>query len=132
MTDEAAEQQDVDNLRTALKDAKGPGNFRNLFMYAPNGKKDGIQLLPVSEVAAKDEFWNIKRTTRDDQLAGHRVPPVLMGIVPENTSGLGDPEKTAKVFAINELEPLQESLKELNDLIGEEVIAFNPYKLTQD
>lgn len=131
MTDEAAEQTDVDNLRTALKDAKGPGNFRNLFMYAPNGKKDGIQLLPVSEVAAKDEFWNIKRTTRDDQLAGHRVPPVLMGIVPENTSGLGDPEKTAKVFAINELEPLQESLKELNDLVGEEVISFNPYKLTQ-
>ncbi|MFP3604649.1 hypothetical protein SB753_22365 [Paraburkholderia sp. SIMBA_053] len=42
-------------MRAALKNSKGPGNFRNLFMYAPNGKKDGIQVIPVSEVTAKDE-----------------------------------------------------------------------------
>lgn len=64
------------------------GNRGNLFMYAPNGKKDGIWLLPVSEVAAKDEFWNIKNVTRDDQLAAHRVPPQLMGIIPSNTGGI--------------------------------------------
>ncbi len=56
MPDAAANIQDVDNLRQAMRDSKGPGNFRNLFMYAPNGKKDGIQILPVSDVAAKDEF----------------------------------------------------------------------------
>lgn len=65
--------------------SKGPGNFRILSMYAPNGKKDGIQLIPVSEVAAKDEFRNIKNVTRDDQLAAHRVPPQLIGIIPNNT-----------------------------------------------
>jgi capsid portal protein len=53
-------------MREALKNSKGPDNFRNLFMYAPNGKKDGIQLIPVSEVTAKDEFFNIKNVTRDD------------------------------------------------------------------
>jgi hypothetical protein len=37
-------------------------------MYAPNGKKDGIQILPVSDVAAKDDFFNIKGVTRDDLL----------------------------------------------------------------
>ncbi|MBW3500526.1 hypothetical protein KO538_18380 [Janthinobacterium sp. NKUCC08_JDC] len=42
MTDAAANTQDVDNLRQAMRDSKGPGNFRNLFMYAPNGKKDDI------------------------------------------------------------------------------------------
>lgn len=31
-------------------------------MYAPNEKKDGIQLVPVSDVAAKDDFFNIKMT----------------------------------------------------------------------
>ncbi|PJO72599.1 phage portal protein, partial [Burkholderia thailandensis] len=51
MTDAAQKQDDVDNMREALKNAKGPGNFRNVFMYAPGGKKDGIQLIPVSEVA---------------------------------------------------------------------------------
>nr|BDD47163.1 hypothetical protein 27 [Saccharospirillaceae bacterium] len=45
MTDPAQKQEDVDALREALRNAKGPGNFRNLFMYAPNGKKDGLQLI---------------------------------------------------------------------------------------
>lgn len=50
-----------------------PGNFRNLFLYAPGGKKDGVQILPVTEIAVKDEFFNIKNCTRDDVLAAHRV-----------------------------------------------------------
>lgn len=56
MTDAAQNQEDVNNLRNAMKSAKGPGNFRNLFMYSPNGKKDGLQIIPLSEVAAKDEL----------------------------------------------------------------------------
>lgn len=131
MTDAAQQQSDVDALRTALKDSKGPGNFRNLFMYAPNGKKDGIQLIPVSEVAAKDEFVGIKNVTRDDQLAAHRVPPQLMGIIPNNTGGFGDVEKAAAVFAANEITPLQERMKEVNDWLGVEVIRFRPYELAR-
>ncbi|MBB5320483.1 phage portal protein [Marinobacter oulmenensis] len=129
MTDAAQQQEDIDTMRQALKDSKGPGNFKNLFMYSPNGKKDGLQLIPISEVAAKDEFWNIKNATRDDQLAGHRVPPQLMGIIPSNTGGFGDSEKAARVFAANELEPLQERMLELNDIVGKEVISFRPYSL---
>lgn len=130
MNDAAQEQKDVDAMREAIKSAKGPGNFRNLFMYSPNGKKDGIQVIPLSEVAAKDEFFNIKNVTRDDILAAHRVPPQLMSILPHNTGGFGDAEKAAQVFSINEIEPLQERLKELNEWIGDEVIRFNPYQLT--
>lgn len=129
MTDTAQDQGDVDALRQALKDSKGPGNFRNLFMYAPNGKKDGIQIIPVAEVMAKDEFLNIKNVSRDDQLAAHRVPPQLMGIVPANTGGFGDAIRAAQVFAANELEPLQGRLMELNAWLGEEVIQFRPYAL---
>ncbi|HEM8998967.1 TPA: phage portal protein [Burkholderia cenocepacia] len=127
MTDAAEKQEDVDNLRSALKNAKGPGNFRNLFMYAPKGKKDGIQLLPIGEVAAKDEFWNIKKVTVEDQLAAHRVPPQLMGIIPSNAGGFGDVEKAAGVFNDLEIEPLKERLRELNDWIGIEVVRFRPY-----
>ncbi|CAJ5808914.1 portal protein [Burkholderia pseudomallei] len=64
MTDAAQKQDDVDNMRDALKNAKGPGNFRNVFMYAPGGKKDGIQLIPVSEVAAKDARRTSSSTSR--------------------------------------------------------------------
>lgn len=132
MTDAAQEQADVDALRDALKNAKGPGNFRNLFMYAPNGKKDGIQIIPVSEVAAKDEFANIKNVTRDDQLAAHRVPPQLMGIIPHNTGGFGDALQAAKVFSANEIDHLKSRLAEVNEWVGEEVIRFKPYALAED
>lgn len=131
MNDAAQSQEDIDAIRKALKESKGPGNFRNLFLYAPSGKKDGVQLIPISEVAAKDEFWNVKNVTRDDQLAGHRVPPQLMGIIPQNSGGFGDVEKAARVFVANELEPLQEAFRELNDIIGEEVVRFRPYALEE-
>ncbi|GLZ92004.1 phage portal protein [Klebsiella quasipneumoniae] len=129
MTDAAQNQEDVNNIRQAMKSAKGPGNFRNLFMYSPNGKKDGIQIIPLSEVAAKDEFLNIKNVSRDDMMAAHRVPPQMMGIMPSNVGGFGDIEKAANVFVRNELIPLQKRLEEVNDWINEKVITFKDYKL---
>lgn len=129
MTDAAQNEKDVDAMREALKNSKGPGNFRNLFMYAPNGKKDGIQLIPVSEVAAKDEFFSIKNVTRDDMLAAHRVPPQLLGVVPSNTGGFGAADTAAKVFGRNEVEPLQARFLQLNDWAGEEIIRFKPYTI---
>ena len=44
MTDAAQNEQDVNGLRKALKDSKGPGNFRNLFVYAPNGRRTAFRL----------------------------------------------------------------------------------------
>lgn len=129
MTDAAQNQEDVNNIRQAMKSAKGPGNFRNLFMYSPNGKKDGIQIIPLSEVAAKDEFLNIKNVSRDDMMAAHRVPPQMMGIMPSNVGGFGDVEKASNVFVRNELVPLQQHFKEINYWTSEEVITFNEYKL---
>ncbi|WP_421865084.1 phage portal protein [Motiliproteus sp.] len=129
MTDTANNETDVSTLRQALRDSKGPGNFRNLFMYAPGGKKDGMQLLPISEVAAKDEIFNIKNVTRDDMLAAHRVPVELMGIMPSNTGGFGKASEAAQVFATNELLPLQMRLQELNEWVGEEVVKFQPYEV---
>ena len=35
----------------------------------------------------------------------------------------------AEVFVKNEIEPLQMRFRELNDWIGEEVVAFTPYEL---
>ncbi|SST02786.1 phage-related portal vertex protein (GPQ-like) [Acinetobacter baumannii] len=132
ISDSSQSPTDIENIRKAVRSSRGPGNFRNLFLYAPNGKKDGIQVMPLSEVAAKDEFLNIKNVSRDDMLAAHRVPPQMMGIIPQNTGGFGDVEKAAKVFVRNELIPLQAKMKQLNDWCGEEVIQFEPYKLDDD
>ncbi|ELN93207.1 putative phage portal protein, partial [Salmonella enterica subsp. enterica serovar Enteritidis str. 13183-1] len=79
------------------------------------------------EVAAKDEFLNIKNVSRDDMMAAHRVPPQMMGIMPSNVGGFGDVEKAAKVFVRNELLPLQKRLTELNSWLNDEVIKFEAY-----
>ncbi len=129
VTDPAHNTKDIDALRTAVKSSKGPGNFRNLFMYAPNGKKDGMLVIPLSEVAANDEFFNIKNVTHDDILAAHHVPPQLIGIVPSVTGGFGSVTDAAKVFNTNEIKPLQAVFMQLNDWLGEEVIKFKDYDL---
>uniref|UniRef100_UPI0018EDA450 phage portal protein n=1 Tax=Serratia sp. ASV30 TaxID=2795127 RepID=UPI0018EDA450 len=129
MTDAAQSTSDVDRMRQAMRDTKGLGNFRNLFMYAPNGKPDGIKILPLSEVATKDDFFNIKNSSRDDLLSAHRVPPQMMGIIPNNTGGFGDVEKAAQVFVRNELMPLQERMKELNNWFNDTVVSFYKYKM---
>lgn len=129
MTDTLQKEDDINNLRKALKDSKGPGNFRNLLMYSPGGNKDGIKIIPVAEVAAKDEFLSVKNVSRDDQLAAHRVPPQLMGVMPDNVGGLGDAEKAAQVFDCNEMESLRATFTTINDWAGEEIIRFKPYTL---
>ncbi|MFK3810850.1 Presumed portal vertex protein, partial [Escherichia coli] len=98
-------------------------------MYSPNGKKDGLQIIPLSEVAAKDEFLNIKNVSRDDMMAAHRVPPQMMGIMPNNVGGFGDVEKAANVFVRNELSPLQKRLTELNNWADIEIIKFGNYTI---
>jgi len=127
MTDPAQNPDDVDNLRKALKGAKGPGNFRNLFMYAPSGKKDGLQLIPISEVAAKDDFASIKNASRDDILAAHRVPPQLLGMIPTNAGGFGDVGKARDVFRENEIEPMMVRMLGLNDVLAAKVFNFRSF-----
>lgn len=129
MTDAAQSTSDVNRMRQAMRDTKGLGNFRNLFMYAPNGKPDGIKILPLSEVATKDDFFNIKNATRDDLLSAHRVPPQMMGIIPNNTGGFGDVEKASQVFVRNELIPLQERMQAINSHFNCNVINFKKYIL---
>ena len=132
MTDPTQNQDDIEAIKTQIRQTKGTGNFKNLFVYIPNGKKDGMQVIPLSDAVAKDDFLNIKNASRDDVLAAHRVPPQLMGIVPNNTGGFGDVEKATRVFFINEIIPLQERLKEINSWVGEEVITFSDYKLLKE
>jgi len=128
VTDAAQSSTDVEELRQAMRSSKGLGNFKNLFFYAPNGKPDGIKIVPLSEVATKDDFFNIKKVSAEDLMSAHRVPPQMMGMMPNNASGFGDVIKAAQVFVRNELTPLQERIKEINNWIGIDVVTFNNYK----
>ena len=129
VNDPASDPNDITALRTALKESKGPGNFRNLFYYSPNGKKDGIQVIPTSEIAAKDDFVSIKGTSRDDMLASMRVYPQLLGIIPSNAGGFGDIKSASEAYNFNEGGPLKAKMLQLNEMIGDEVIKFKEFEL---
>jgi capsid portal protein len=77
-----------------------------------------------------------ERTTSTAAMPGtsstHRVLPQLLGVIPKNTGGFGAIGPAARMFVKNELEPLQHRFRELNEWIGEEVIAFEPYDLDGD
>jgi PBSX family phage portal protein len=132
VTDAIQSSTDVEAIRKAMTNSKGMGNFKNIFLYAPNGKSDGIKIVPLSEVATKDDFFNIKKVSAADLHDAHRVPFKLMGGKPENIGSMGDIEKVARVFVRNELTPLQGRFKEINDWLGMEVIRFKDYNIETD
>ena len=124
LNDASLNKKDVDNIRESLRNTRGRGNFRNLFLYSAGANKDGVQIIPLGEATAKDEFANIKNASRDDVLIAHRTPPQLLGIVPSNSGGFGDISKAAIVYVSNELLPIQQQLRQLNDMLGEDVVRF--------
>ena len=119
--------EDVDGIEEALKSAKG--DFGNLFIHIPGEKENAVKVIPIGDIASKDDFWNVKITSRNDVLAQHRVPLVLMSIMPEGTGNLGKPQDAAVVFAKNEVSPLHEVLDEINMAAGMKLMEFKPYSL---
>lgn len=114
-------------IQNKLKQQAGLGAFKNLFI---NGKgKDGKapELTPIGQVEAKDAFKDIKSMTTNDVLASHRIPLDLMSIAREGFSTSNDLNKVDRIFYKNELVPLLESVCELNDFVGIEVVTINDY-----
>ena len=128
ISEENFREEDSAAIREQMRRSKGLGNFKNLFLHVPKGKKDGVQILPISEIAAKDEFLHIKEVTRDDMLSAHRVPPQLLGIVPKNGTGFGNVVDAARAFYQLEIVPLQHRLMELNEWLGFDALSFSEPK----
>ncbi len=90
-----------------------------MFVNIPDGKPDGINLIPVGDIATKDEFAAIKGITAQDVLTSHRFPAALAGIIPTNGGGgLGDPEKYDATYARNEVLPLCELIQDAINSAG--------------
>jgi PBSX family phage portal protein len=116
-------------IAAKIQDSKGVGNFQSLFVNIPNGKEKGLQIIPVGNFESKDEFMNVKNVSAQDVLNAHRFPAGLSGIIPVNTAGLGDPEKTDKVYFKNETKPL---IKKLVDGVEQDDEVRGNLKLTFD
>jgi PBSX family phage portal protein len=94
-------------IKSKIEQSKGLGNFRNMFINIPKGDPEGIKLLPVGEVTAKDEFANVKGITAQDIFTAHRFPAGLAGIIPTNGAVMGSPETARDTYRKDEVIPLQ-------------------------
>lgn len=107
-------------VKTALEEkfrqGKGVGNFKSSYIHIPGGQEKAIQIIPIGDISQKDEFANIKNLSASDVLTAHRVPPVLMGIVPsQGSGGLGDPEKVERVYIRTEVKAVCQNFLDIND-----------------
>ncbi|WP_396130846.1 phage portal protein [Ewingella allii] len=102
MSDEVEEE-----ISDQLESSKGIGNFSTIFVNIPGGTEKAIQFIPVGDIGANDEFNNVKNISAQDVLNAHRFPAGLAGIIPVNTGGLPDPEKSRATYRKDEVIPLQ-------------------------
>ena len=99
-------EDDEKKMKETIASSKGVGNFRSMFVNIPNGKEKGIQLIPVGDIATKDEFERIKNITAQDILVGHRFPAGKGGMMPQPGSTFPDPEKVGREYAKDEIIPV--------------------------
>lgn len=127
LSEALADPKTADAICEQLAQSKGVGNFNNMFVNIPKGKKDGIQIIPVGNVTAHDEFSAVKNISRDDMLAAHRTPPQLVGIIPQNSGGFGSVADSRDIYFENECLPIMRRLLRMNDWAGLTILSFADY-----
>jgi PBSX family phage portal protein len=115
---------EVDKVREAMSESKGPGNFRSMLIQSQGGSKDAVRIIPVGDVAAKDEFLGISNVSRDDILAAHRTFPQLIAVVPQNTGGFGNMAEAVAAFKELVIMPLKRRMLQINVDRNAEIVAF--------
>lgn len=116
----------VKAIEAKVKESKGPGNFRSMYMnISRSTSREPVKVIPVGNVETKDEFEAIKNITEREMLAMHRMQPGLCGIIPQNVSGFGDVNKSMQVYYELEVTALQQSFLKLNEVLGFEAIRFS-------
>lgn len=113
-TDPQMDPEVEKEITDKVREGKGVGNFRSMYLHVPNGKEKGVQVIPVGDISQKDEFERVKKISADDVVVAHRVPPALAGIKPDNTGGFGDIEKINRVYIDNEVRSKAQSFLDLN------------------
>ncbi len=127
MNDPNMTKTQEEEIRNKLK-AKDGMAFKNMFVNAKGKDTKAPELKPIGQVEAKDSFKEVKNQTTNDVLSLHRVPLELMSVKREGITSSSDLNKVDRIFHKNELLPLIDSLSELNEFVGMDVISANGYE----
>jgi len=130
-SDANLDEKTAEAIENAVKDSKGPGNFRSLYLNIPrSNNKEPVKIIPVGNIGSKDEFESIKAVTEMEMLAMHRVYPGLASIIPANVGGFGDLEKMMHVYHELEVTAKQQVFLEINEQIPGHPVTFTDPKWT--
>ena len=127
MNEPSMTKETENDIRNKLQAKEGMA-FKNLFVNAKGKDTKAPELKPIGQVEAKDSFKDVMNQTTNDVLSLHRVPLELMSVKREGITSSSDLNKVDRIFHKNELLPLIDSLSELNEFVGMEVIAANGYE----
>ncbi|HIE5388096.1 TPA: hypothetical protein ACXNPR_001427 [Enterobacter cancerogenus] len=81
-----------------------------MFINIPKGDPEGVNILPMGEVCAKDEFANIKGITAQDIFTAHRFPAGRAAFIPINGAVMDNPETARATYRKDEVILLQRML----------------------
>lgn len=110
-TDPDLSEEMEEEIAKNLRDSKGVGNFKSMFVNIANGHPDGLKVIPIGDTGKKDEFGTIKNISAQDILTAHRFPAGLAGIIPTMGS-IGDVEKIRTAYREDEILPMQMMIAE--------------------
>ena len=127
MNEPKMNEKTENDIRTKLSAKEGMA-FKNLFVNSKGKDGKAPELKPIGQVEAKDSFKDVMNQTTNDVLSLHRVPLELMSVKREGITASNDLNKVDRIFHKNELLPLIDSLAELNEFVGSEVITANEYE----
>lgn len=77
-----------ERMQSQIGSSKGVGNFPSLFVNIAGGGDKAIQIIPVGDIATKDEFEWIKNITRNDVIAAWRMNPCVGGVYAGECGGV--------------------------------------------
>lgn len=118
------EQEQI--IKDTISQTKGLGNGKSIFLNitSNNAQRDNVRVIPMGNQGLKDDFKDIKEWSEPSLIAAHGIPPVLLNVIPANTSGLGDPIRALQVYYELGIIPLQNELLTLNELVGKQILFF--------
>lgn len=121
--DEATENE----LKEKLKQSKGVGNFRSMFVNIPNSSaKEPLKLIPVGEVGSSDDLTEAQRVSKENVLGAWRMPEALSYSRSENGGSSGDIIKALKAHTELEIIPVFSQLEQINNYLPANIkVIFN-------
>lgn len=118
-----------EEIETKIKSTQGPGHFKTLFMAF----KDPDVKVEVKGVAAespvKDDYPEIQKSTREQVITAHGLPPRLMSIILDAKGGSmqGQLLEELKLFHLSFVRPEQRLLEEFLNPLLPAPIAFRDF-----